>query len=127
MPNGMICLPCPRDLPRCDPQLCTTPVRTDRALGAAQPQAKRPARWRGVRIRTDFRSKSFDDARDTLPATDAHGDQAILLTGAHEFVDALDRQDRAGGTERMAQRNRTDLYKLLQRHELRPERFKTGD
>ena len=28
---------------------------------------------------------------------------------------------------RIAQRNRTDLYKLLQRHELRPERFKTGD
>jgi len=28
---------------------------------------------------------------------------------------------------RIAQRNRTDLYKLLQRHELRPERFKTED
>ena len=26
-----------------------------------------------------------------------------------------------------SERNRTDLYKLLQRHELRPERFKTED
>src|SRR5688572_24359920 len=47
---------------------------------------------------------AFEDRGDPLSAADAHGDQRIALLHALELVERLHGQDRAGGTDGVAER-----------------------
>src|SRR5260221_591877 len=83
----------------------------------AQPRAlpapsARP--MRGLRLRP---SNPLEDRGDTLPAADAHGDQRVALLRALELVERLHRQDRAGGADRMAERDRAAVRVDLRRVE----------
>src|SRR5258707_177442 len=69
---------------------------------------------RGLRLRP---SNPLEDRGDTLPAADAHGDQRVALLRALELVERLHRQDRAGGADRMAERDRAAVRVDLRRVE----------
>src|SRR5690554_8083683 len=51
-------------------------------------------------------TQALDNQRNTLPATDTHGDQAVTATGTFQFRQGFDNQDGAGRTHRVAQSDR---------------------
>lgn len=55
----------------------------------------------GERSRSDL----LDGECYPLTAADAHGDQPVAPAGALQVVERLHRQDRAGGADRMAERD----------------------
>lgn len=58
-------------------------------------------------VRRDIQSSVdiLDHQRDALTAADAHGDKGIAAADPLQFISGLDRQDRAGRTDRMAKRD----------------------
>src|SRR5659263_103847 len=48
---------------------------------------------------------ALKDGGDTLTATDAHGDQCVPTTDSLQFVQGLDRDQRAGRSNGMTQRD----------------------
>ena len=61
-------------------------------------------------------SDPLEDRGDALAAADAHGDQRVAAAGALQLVDRLDGEDRAGGADRVAERDaaavRVDLGRI---------------
>jgi hypothetical protein len=60
-----------------------------------------------LRGRGRSHSHGFEDSSDTLPSTDAHGDQRILASDAAQFVEGLDCQDAARRPDGVTKRNPT--------------------
>src|SRR5450759_3024486 len=65
--------------------------------------------------------QSFKDGRNTLAAADAHRHQCITPAAALQFVERFNRDDAAGGADRMAEADAAAAvsYTHLRAHETR--------